>query len=1410
MKRFILSFLFYLAALPAIAAPTINEFVASPTGQDLLCGWDDSAGDSKCFKLGSNISITGDTINATGGGGGGSDNIYNTDGSLTGDRVLDGNGYNIAFQNLGVDGFTIYGQDSSNFVKLLTGDSSVGSNSFDFVSHDNPGGDNFGYAKIHADAETGTFLQATDPTEGLRATSSVGRTVIDNRVEDNYSGRISTYTQYASQFYFGGADVYLGDSDYNTLHFYDTPEGDFGTLQLSDSQWLFRNVSGLGGLNISTTGSYTSNLSVDSITASRSWTMPDQSGTVALTSDIGIKALDGSTSQGQLLSTGATGTAPNWTLVGINDHRIHIPLASGSGVTSGTISKTDYDSFAAKVSTGANSSLTSITGLTGAISTPTQINFAGIASPSYGAGRLLYDTSNESLTFYNNDSNVSLQVGQEEWIRVTNNTGLSIANGAVVYLSGATGGWPTIALAKADAPTTTIGAGLATETIANGATGYVTSIGTVRGIDTSAFTAGQTVYISSTTAGALTATAPTAPNYRYRVGIVGTSSATVGTIHVTPSTASLGNGAANQLFGINNAGTLQEVKSLLGTTNNISVTHGAGTITLDIGSNVLTTTAAATAYVPYTGATTNVNLGVRSLTANNEILTPASDSGTTLVINRAAITPALQLGTLVGSTSFGAIYGNVTPSGTNYALAADATTVALNAPTTINIAIGNSIKAGANSTGFGIGTNTPNYKGEFRANALGVTPVDVSGALALANTSAATLGAQQISPALLFSGLGWGTTAGTSQAVNFRNYVLPIQGLVPTGALIWESSIAGGAYAQKMAYYSNIGLGINVPAGTAPVSGLEVDDATAKTTLGASGVITIAGSAGGSVVGRRQELNFKSYGTLTNSTASIGIITTSISSSEDADLYFATKTAAGSTGVTERMRITGTNGYVGIGGTASVTSKLDVQTNALGVTQTTTSGIALTNTTAAANGAQQITPALRLSGLGWGTTASTSQAVDMREYLLPVQGTVPSGTRIWDASIAGGAYTSVLTYSTLGTLTLVPNNPTISGTGFLSLSGTSGGVNMNSGGMQVGNGAANALYIPAYNGGTNTTVAQWQYASSTNNLLRVGVGGNTGGSTLTVGGNYSSFIVGNGVVTTAASGTHTWLANAVVSPMGTVTSGGATVTNTASLYIGGASTAGATNYSLYVADGYSNVGRLTNTDVWTPYMGIGELNAIPNSASVNSIGVSAIATGTATGVAITSTNLFTGTVRLQYVSAATAGSTSALRFSQALALRGVAAREGGFKFVTKAGMEVNASGSRGFYGLTDSLAVLPNAQPSALLNIIAAGWDTTDTTMQIMSNDGTGTATKVNLGANFPVNTSATDLYLVSFTCVANCSSVDYYVERLNTGDTASGNISTDLPSTSTLLAGQVWANNGATASAITLSFSNIWLSKPH
>ncbi len=243
---------------------------------------------------------------------------------------------------------------------------------------------------------------------------------------------------------------------------------------------------------------------------------------------------------------------------------------------------------------------------------------------------------------------------------------------------------------------------------------------------------------------------------------------------------------------------------------------------------------------------------------------------------------------------------------------------------------------------------TPTSLLEVKTNALGVTQTTSSG-LALTNTTAAALAAQQISPALRFSGNGWKTAAtAASQAVNFRNYNLPVQGVNnPTGILKWDYSVNGGAYADVFTI--------------TPSSGR-------VTVFNSIFAMSLVGGASGSIATEgSQNINISPNNTPVL-TAAIG-------------------------------------GNVGIGQTVP-TSKLDVTTNSLGTTQTTSSGLALVNTTAAAAGAQQISPALRWSANGWKTNATAaSQAVDFRSYVLPTQGsTQPTGELIFESAINSGSY----------------------------------------------------------------------------------------------------------------------------------------------------------------------------------------------------------------------------------------------------------------------------------------------------------------------------------------------------------------------------------------------------------------------
>ena len=137
--------------------------------------------------------------------------------------------------------------------------------------------------------------------------------------------------------------------------------------------------------------------------------------------------------------------------------------------------------------------------------------------PTYSEGLMFYDSANGTFGLYGDESDITLQIGQEEWLRVYNNTGSTIPNGAPVYIAGQQNGLPSVALADATGDTTVHAIGLATHSIETASTGYVTTRGVVNDVDTTLFSAGGKIHVGLTP-GSLSVTAPTYPNYAVDIG----------------------------------------------------------------------------------------------------------------------------------------------------------------------------------------------------------------------------------------------------------------------------------------------------------------------------------------------------------------------------------------------------------------------------------------------------------------------------------------------------------------------------------------------------------------------------------------------------------------------------------------------------------------------------------------------------------------------------------------------------------------------------------------------------------------------------------------------------------------------------------------------------------------------------
>jgi hypothetical protein len=151
-------------------------------------------------------------------------------------------------------------------------------------------------------------------------------------------------------------------------------------------------------------------------------------------------------------------------------------------------------------------------------------------------GKVNWNPSDQTLDV-GMDYGVVQQIGQEQYARVGNTTGVTIPNGTVVGFAGTTTEAILVEPYLADGvqPSLYI-LGVMTHALPDsGQKGYCTTFGFVRGLDTSAFAVGDILYASPTVAGAFTNVKPTAPDNVIVLAACIVSDATNGVVFVRPT-----------------------------------------------------------------------------------------------------------------------------------------------------------------------------------------------------------------------------------------------------------------------------------------------------------------------------------------------------------------------------------------------------------------------------------------------------------------------------------------------------------------------------------------------------------------------------------------------------------------------------------------------------------------------------------------------------------------------------------------------------------------------------------------------------------------------------------------------------------------------------------------------------------
>lgn len=129
------------------------------------------------------------------------------------------------------------------------------------------------------------------------------------------------------------------------------------------------------------------------------------------------------------------------------------------------------------------------------------IDFNTATTYTVQTGRLIWNDADEigGLEVGMKGGNVTLQIGEENLVRVYNDDTVTLTNGMTVYVYSAQGNTISVKRATSTGETTSARAlGIVAESIIVGGRGYVNTTGLIRDLNTSAYTGGTPLYIGIT------------------------------------------------------------------------------------------------------------------------------------------------------------------------------------------------------------------------------------------------------------------------------------------------------------------------------------------------------------------------------------------------------------------------------------------------------------------------------------------------------------------------------------------------------------------------------------------------------------------------------------------------------------------------------------------------------------------------------------------------------------------------------------------------------------------------------------------------------------------------------------------------------------------------------------------------